>query len=316
VELRATATDAVGNTSVEKQNVQIDTLVRNFARLGGQIGGDGTLNALETASGLTLNGTVEPNATVVVQLGNGATQTVTAGANGLWSATFAASQLPVGEGSTSVTMTATDLAGNVAVLTDRFAYDTVAPGAPDVISFDRVVNGVRGVGVVSTDDDLSFFKVGATGAATAIIATESQNPSLPGETTYSFGSNRVPDGTYLVINTEDAAQNESSTLFIVNNTGSSTVDLSRAGLQDFDFSTINLSFAASASLTITDAQIRSLTGADHRITIAGDADDRVTMLGAVDTGNNVTIADQVYSVYTLGNLGTTILLDDDIQRTI
>lgn len=316
VTLVATATDAVGNTAVQQQSVNVDTLVRNFARTDGTIGGDGTLNAAEVAAGLTLTGTVEPNATVVVSLANGATQTVTAGANGLWSATFASSALPTGEGNMAVTMRATDLAGNVANLNGSFAYDTIAPGAPDVISFDRVSTGVRGVGVTTTADDLTFFRVGASGAAEAVAATESNNPAYPGETTYSFGTSRVPDGTYLVINTEDAAQNESSTLFIVNNTSSSTVDLSRAGLQDFDFSTINLSFAASASLTITEAQVRSLTGADKTLTISGGADDSVTMTGAVDSGNNVTIDGQTYSIYALGSQGATILLDDDIQKVI
>ena len=319
VSLVATATDAVGNTAVQTQTVNVDTVVRNFARTGGAIGGDGTLNAVEVAGGLTLNGTVEPNATVVVTLGNGAFKTVTAGANGLWTANFAANQLPTGEGSMAVTMKATDVAGNVATLSDTFAYDTVAPGAPDVITFERdfrvASSGVRGVGVTTSGDELSFFKVAATGAATELAATQT-TAANPGETNYSFGTNRVPDGTYLVINTEDAAGNESSTLFIVNNTSSSTVDLSRAGLQGFDFSTIDLSVAPTASLTITEAQIRSLTGADHKITIAGGADDTVTMTGAVDTGANATIDGNVYSVYTLGNQGTTILLDDDIQKVI
>jgi large repetitive protein len=320
VTLVATATDAVGNTSVQNQTVQVDTLVRNFARTGGAIGGDGTLNATEIAGGLMLNGTVEPNATVVVTLANGATQTVTAGANGVWTASFATGQLPTGEGSMSVTMRATDRAGNVATLTDSFAYDTVAPGAPDVISFERdfrpASSGVRGVGVTTSDDDLTFFTVGTSGAATALAATESTNVNNPGETNYSFGSARVPDGTYLVINTEDTAGNESSTLFIVNNTSSSTVDLTRAGLLGFDFSTIDLTVAPQASLTITEAQIRSLTGADKTLTISGGADDTVTMNGAVDTGNNATVDGQTYSIYTLGNQGATLLVDDDITKVI
>ncbi len=321
VPMTATATDAVGNTSILTQQVQIDTVVRNFARTGGTIGGDGVLNALEVASGLTLQGTVEPNSSVVVRLANGSSHTVQAGANGLWSATFAVGELPTGEVSTTATITAIDRAGNTAVITETFAVDTVAPGAPDVITFDRDVrpasSGVRGVGVTSSDDDLTFFKVGASGSATAMAATESIDPdNKPGETNYSFGTNRVPDGTYLVINTEDTAGNESSTLFIVNNTSSSTVDLNRTGLQGFDFSTIDLTVAPQASLTITDAQIRSLTGADKTLTIAGGADDTVTMTGANDTGNNVTIDGQTYSVYTLGNMGATVLLDDDIQRVV
>jgi large repetitive protein len=320
VPMTATATDAVGNTSVLTQQVQIDTIVRNFARTGGTISGDGVLNALEVAAGLTLQGTVEPNSSVVVRLASGASRTLQVGANGLWSATFAAGDLPTGETTTTATITATDRAGNTAVITETFAVDTVAPGAPDVITFDRdfrtASSGVRGVGVTSSDDDLTFFKVAASGTATAMAATESNNPDNPGETTYSFGSNRVPDGTYLVINTEDTAGNESSTLFIVNNTSSSTVDLTRTGLEGFDFSTINLSVAPQASLTITEAQIRSLTGADKTLTIAGGADDSVTMTGAVDTGNNVTIDGQTYSIYTLGNQGATVHLDDDIQRFI
>ena len=320
LQLRATATDAVGNVAVENQTVQIDTLVRNFARTGGLIGGDGVLNAAEVAAGMALTGTVEPNATVVVTLQNGQSQTVTAGASGIWTANFATGQLPTGEGSISVTMRATDAAGNVATLTDRVTYDTVAPGAPDVISFERdfrpASSGVRGVGVTTSDDDLTFFKVGATGAASQITATESVDTANPGETGYSFGTNRVPDGTYLVINTQDVAGNQSSTLFIVNNTTSSVVDLSRMGLDGFDFSTINLTVAPQASLTITEAQIRSLTGPDHKITIAGGADDTVTMTGAVDSGADVTIDDNVYSIYTLGSQGTTILLDDDIQKVI
>jgi large repetitive protein len=208
----------------------------------------------------------------------------------------------------------------VATLTDSFAYDTVAPGAPDVISFERdfrpASSGVRGVGVTTSDDDLTFFTVGTSGAATALAATESTNVNNPGETNYSFGAARVPDGTYLVINTEDTAGNESSTLFIVNNTSSSTVDLTRAGLQGFDFSTIDLTVAPQASLTITEAQIRSLTGADKTLTISGGADDTVTMTGAVDTGNNATVDGQTYSIYTLGNQGATLLVDDDITKVI
>ncbi|MGL5008865.1 MAG: Ig-like domain-containing protein [Paracoccaceae bacterium] len=309
-----TARDAVGNTASATKTIMFDTKT-SVAINGNQMGGDNIASGAEVANGIVLTGTAEAGASVAVTF-DGMTRTVTAGSNGVWSAGWAAAEVRKGEYSATVSVTSTDLAGNTASATHAVQVDTVAPGAPSVISFDRVVDGVRGVGVATTADDLSFFKVGASGAAAAMTATESQNPAFPGETTYSFGSNRVPDGTYLVINTEDAAQNQSSTLFIVNNTSSSTVDLARTGLQDFDLSTINLSFAASANLTITDAQIRSLTGADHKLTIAGGADDTVTMTGAVDTGANVTIANEVYSVYTLGSQGTTILLDDDIQKVI
>ena len=76
-----------------------------------------------------MRGTVEPNSTVVVRLSNGAEITTTATSTGSWSVTFAENQLPTGTGSATATFTATDPAGNVATLTETFAFDTDAPDA-------------------------------------------------------------------------------------------------------------------------------------------------------------------------------------------
>ena len=309
VTLTAVATDHVGNTATLSEQVVVDTLVRNFARLGGPISGDGVINAAEAANGLALNGTVEPGATVVVRLASGAEMTTVAGDAGTWAVTFPASAIPQGESSSSVTMTATDRAGNVATLTSTFAIDTVAPGAPEVISFSRVGSGVRDIGTEATDDLYSFARVDASGNATTIGATRTDD-LLNGETNFRFAQN-VPDGSYLVINTKDAAGNESSTLLIVSNTSAPEIDLSRTGLAAFDFTTVDLTFAPEAHLAITETQLRNLTGPDHQLMIKGDVDDTVSLIGGIDSGQTRAIGGETYKLYTLGT-GASVLIDDDI----
>jgi large repetitive protein len=308
-----TARDAAGNTAMDTRTINIDTGT-DVTINNPQVGGDNTVSGAEAASGFVLTGTTEAGARVAVSFDGGTPKIVTAAANGTWTATWAAGEVRGGEYNATVSVTATDLAGNTDTATHLLHVDTVAPGAPDVVSFSRDTGGLRGVGVTTSDDDLTFFTVGTTGAATSLGAVETVD-TVFNETNYRFAS-RVPDGTYLVVNTEDAAGNASSTLFIADNTSASDIDLTRTGLQGFDFSTIDLNFAPDARLTITDAQIRALTGPDQKLVISGDADDRITMLGAVDTAANVTIDGQTYSVYTLGNQGATVLLDDDIQRVI
>ncbi len=75
------------------------------------IAGDDRVNAAEKTAGVTINGTAEARANLSVQWG-GTTKTVTAQADGKWTATFVGTELP-GDGSTKVTAQATDLAGNV-----------------------------------------------------------------------------------------------------------------------------------------------------------------------------------------------------------
>ena len=134
------------------------------------------------------------------------------------------------------------------------------------------------------------------------------------ETTFRFAET-VPDGTYLVINTADISGNESSTLLIVDNTSAPDVDLDRAGLSGFDFSTIDLTFAPEAELSISAEQILALTGADRQLMVKGDADDWVSLTDAVDSGTTTEIDGEVYRLFTLGDSGASVLIDDDITTT-
>ena len=307
--LRVSATDAVGNTATQSSSVVFDPVVRNFTQVGA-IASDGMVNINEAGAGFQIGGTVEAGATVVVTLANGAQTQATAGNDGQWSVTFHAADLPAGEGSMTYTAVATDVAGNQASQTGSFGYDLVAPDSPDIVAFTRDASALRGIRVDIDDDVTAVHAVNAAGTVSNITFAEVDIP-FSGETVIDFGQN-MPNGSYLVVSSEDAAHNESATLLIVDNTSAVNVDLSRAGLDQFDFGTIDLTFAPDAHLTITEAQIRAITDDNNTITITGDAADSVTMLGAQDTGENTVVDGHSVSIYTLGD--THILLDDTITH--
>lgn len=308
VSLTITATDRIGNTSTLTETVQVDTTVRNFTRSGGSVGGDGFVNAAEAAAGLTFTGTAEAGASVVVRLTSGASITTTANSSGAWTVTFASADVPRGETTSSVSVTATDHAGNVSTFSDTFVLDTVAPGAPDVTMVVKTTSGaLRGIYTEATTDSYSFHEVKADGTTLTVSETHTTTDL---ETAFAFNRG-VPDGSYLVINTADAAGNESSTLLIVNNTIAPVIDLNRAGLANFDLSAIDLTVAPQASLTISEAQLNAITGPDHTLVIKGGADDHVTLTGGMTTTETKVIDGQSYKLYHLGS-GGNVYVDDDI----
>ena len=312
VTMTAMATDHVGNRSSLTEQVAVDTIVRNFGRTGGTISGDGFVNAEEASRGITFTGTAEPNCTIKVTLASGAVVNTTTGADGLWTATFASADIPRGTSNSSVTVQATDRAGNVATLTDAFKIDTVAPGAPEVTGVNKSTQGtLRGIYTEETTDSYAFHEVLANGTTATVTETHS---TVLGETAFAFGR-AVPDGSYLVVNTQDAAQNESSTLLIVNNTNAPVVDLGRAGLAAFDLSAIDLTVAPQAQLSITATQLNAITGPDHSLIIKGGVDDTVTLVGGVATTTTKDINGETYKLYTLGT-GGSVLVDDDIVTSI
>ncbi|WP_417254224.1 Ig-like domain-containing protein [Celeribacter sp.] len=119
----ATLTDAAGNSTTVQAAVEIDTFVSNFAETGVQGGADGVVNAAEAQAGVALSGTVEVGSTVTVTYQNQSYSAAVDGA-GNWSATIPATALPSGEGTSDVTISATDPAGNTSSLTETITYDT------------------------------------------------------------------------------------------------------------------------------------------------------------------------------------------------
>jgi large repetitive protein len=318
VKLTAVATDAYGNVSAPiTSNVLVDTLVSNLQSTTPMLAGDGILNANEAAAGMVVSGTAEVGAKIVVHMQNGSEMVTTSDANGNWSVVFDQAHLPSGAaGTSSLTVTATDIAGNVAHYDQQFSYDTVAPDDPWITNDVGAGNIMSGIATAHSTDVLSYHVVSESDGAHELAVSGRFSSPIDVDGTkvnsdFAFFTNPVADGSYLVISDTDAAGNESSTLYIRSTTGEVTVDLSRTGLTDFDFGTIDLT-ASHASLTLTEAQIKNLTGADKSMTIAGAADDTVTLVGATDTHTTQTIHGETYHLYTLGTDGAQVLIDSDI----
>ena len=317
--ITATATDAQGNTTLpQERSIAIDTVVADFnaadIRLG--TGTDNILNAREHAIGLPVEGRAEAGSTVSVTM-NGHTERTTANAQGIWSVTFTPDQIPTGERTgIPVSVTATDTAGNVSeTITRSFDLDTVAPTTPSVLRTEDFAGGYSAITTTNTNDAYSFHRVDATGASARVIADESLTNR--GEDRFDFRSD-IPDGSYLVINTRDTAGNEANTLFIKNTATGVAVDLTREGLAGFDLSAIDLTRAPDARLTITAQQLESLTGPDQQLIVKGEATDQVTLHNVTHQEHNVrdAVTGQVYDIYTLGDSGARVLIEDDVSRTV
>ncbi|PIE09346.1 MAG: hypothetical protein CSA72_13220 [Rhodobacterales bacterium] len=117
-----TATDSYGNTAQTTGTVEIDTVTTVTLADGTKTDGM-VVNAVESTDGTILSGTAEAGATVTVTA-NGHSHTVTADGNGQWAATFAASELPTGETTVPVAVSAQDVNGNVATTSGTLEVDT------------------------------------------------------------------------------------------------------------------------------------------------------------------------------------------------
>ncbi len=139
-----TATDAAGNTATATRTINVDTET-TVSFNNGQAGGDDVISGAERTSGVSLTGRAEAGATVEVTL-EGTTRTVTADAQGNWTARFVAGEFPAGTYATMATVMATDRAGNVALAERPVNIDTeVVPlsidsketGADDVLNLPK-----------------------------------------------------------------------------------------------------------------------------------------------------------------------------------
>ncbi|MEN8874650.1 MAG: Ig-like domain-containing protein [Pacificibacter sp.] len=205
----AVATDANGNSSTATGSVQIDTLVNSFNFTSTAGGADGVINAIESQAGLIVTGQVEPGSTVQIALG-GATATATVAANGSWTATFGAGQLPTGTQTTTMTATATDAAGNSSSIDQTVVVDTEA-GALTISSApvegDDIVNKAEaadGVVLRGTADANAIVNVTMDGTTHAVVANSSGQWQAP------FAASEIRAGVYtanISATTTDAAGN-------------------------------------------------------------------------------------------------------------
>ncbi len=308
-----TATDDAGNVATTSGTVQLDTYVNRLAS-SGVVEGDDVVNNVEASDGIVLRGVVEQGSSVNVTF-EGVTHAAAVAADGTWSVGFAADEIPQGTYIANVQIDATDAAGNTASITDTFQVDTDAPDAPDIEGFYRGNDGIEMVGVGTTETNLHFHEYEEGGdTATALDASVISSNAV--RSNYLFdGAHSVPNGSQIVVTDRDDAGNTNSTLFVTDDITSSTVDVTAGALDQFNVGAINLEFAEESELTLTVADLEAMSRNDNTLIIHGSTDDSVTLDGAATAAGQTTIDNKTYDVYTVGNDGGQLIIDEDISFT-
>lgn len=189
-EVIVTATDGNGNTATTEGTFHIDTLVNNLAVTSGPVTPDDIVNEVEQAGEITLSGTVEAGSTVIVSLAGVEMQATVTGTS--WSVTYPAGAVPPGEYEAELTVTATDLAGNSATVSDTFVVDTemgVTIDAP--VEGNNVINRAEaqdGTVLTGTTDP------GATVTITFAGVTQTVVAGSDGTWSVSYSAGQIPTG--------------------------------------------------------------------------------------------------------------------------
>ncbi|MDP3156351.1 MAG: Ig-like domain-containing protein [Archangium sp.] len=209
---RATATDSVGNVSVNSNtnSFTVDTTPPAAPIVATPANGSRTGDNTPTVSG-----TSEANATVTVSIDGVVAGTVTADASGNWSFTTAA----LAEGAHTVRVTATDSVGNVSVNsnTNTFTVDTVPPAAPVVTA------PANGSSTANSTPSISGTAEANSTVTVIIDGVSAGTTTANASGTWTFTSALLADGVHTARATAtDAVGNVS----VNSNTNSFSIDTS------------------------------------------------------------------------------------------
>ncbi|RLJ60091.1 Ig-like domain-containing protein [Litoreibacter meonggei] len=311
IPVQASFTDAAGNTAVANGTVEVDTIVRNLSVA--PVTGEGVVDAGEAGTGFTLTGTTEAGAQeVMVTFHTLPARPATIGADGSWSVTFGPNEIPQGEYTSDVTVTTIDRNGNPDSVSTPVTVDTEVPDAPMVISYTEFTNGsgVSNISTELTDDIVAISQINSDGVISDVAYDTDTTPAIAGvrDASLDFTFNElIPDGSSLVINSEDTVGNESATLVVLDDSTPGAVNVSIAGLDGFDVGAIDLSIVQESELTLTEADLLGLSDDTNALIVHGEGNDVLNVAGAQATGATETIGGRVYDVYTLGDDGSLII---------
>lgn len=197
LDVLATSIDGAGNVATTSGTLAIDT-VTNVSVMTAGVEGDGVVNAAERADGVTLTGTSEPGSSVMVTMG-AVTRAATVAADGSWTASFAAAEIPAGERVLNVTAVGTDPAGNTATATGTVDVDTLVrnfaigstPGGADGVI--NAAEATQGLTVTGTTEPGGTVQLSLNGHTVQATVDASGNWSA------SFTAAQLPSGERTVI---------------------------------------------------------------------------------------------------------------------
>ncbi|PXX50140.1 Ig-like domain-containing protein, partial [Pseudomonas sp. LAMO17WK12:I9] len=172
------------------------------------VAGDDKVNGSEKATGVVVSGTAESGSTVSVSWG-GQNKSLTADVNGQWSVTFAPGEVPA-DGSSTVSVKATDLAGNVSPSVTRAVTvdSSVAVPVIDVIAQSNFVwegspETKRDADVVNAAEKNAGVTVTGSAEVGSMLKlewgsqTKTTTVGQDGKWSVTFPANEVPvDGNY------------------------------------------------------------------------------------------------------------------------
>ncbi|SOB95156.1 Ig-like domain-containing protein [Rhodobacter maris] len=275
-------------------------------------------NLAEYQDGVSVSGTGEVGAAITVEVA-GQTQSTTVGADGSWSVTFTTDQLPPGEYSEEMTVTATDAPGNVTTITDTLVIDTVANAI--------TVNTVAGDDVINAAEQAAGVVVSGTSVAGAVLAvtmegvTQQVTTGTDGSWSVTFAASELPTGSYetsVTVTSTDAAGNVSTVTHAVTVDTEATVAFDGAPVTADDL--VNAAEAqtgfvlAGTSEPGSTSVILDLGGVSYSTTPAADGSWSVTLVDAALTTGIYTAT--VTAIDAAGNSATaTALVTLDTEVT-
>ncbi|MFZ7091618.1 Ig-like domain-containing protein [Primorskyibacter sp. 2E233] len=232
----ATATDAAGNSTTSSGSIAVDTTTSVTVQTAG-VEGDGVVNAAEHADGVTLTGTAEPGAAVMVTLG-AVTKAASVAADGSWTANYGAAEIPTGEKTLPVSAISTDAAGNTATATGDLDVDTL------VRNFTNTSTPGGADGVLNAQEAAQGLTLTGTTEPGATVQVTLGGVSLPasvdanGNWTVTYNSGQLPSGetsvTLTAVSTDAAGNTDTLTQLVRVDTDAGILTISPAPVEGDD----------------------------------------------------------------------------------
>ncbi len=234
--IRVIATDSFNNSTTINDGIEIDT-VSGVTINTTTIETDGIINADERSDGVQITGTTDIGSTVVVEM-NGYTRTAFVDAQGNWTVTFIATEIPVGEQNLTINATSTDAVGNTSSATGQVVLDTwvrnfditsQAGGADGIVNAEEAAQGMVVTGTTEP---------GATVTVTLGGVSRSASVDVNGNWTVTYSANELPSGeqtsTLTASSTDRAGNTATETRSVVFDTDAGLLTISPAPIETDD----------------------------------------------------------------------------------